>query len=122
MVPVWDAERDIIRKVAVSATNLVPNMGQFLPPSVNGAFWGTKMAPLMRHNFGCCPFCPFGAPFGNYLFHPADLLSLSNIHYLAILYHVARRMGLTSQLQSICSWPDSPEWWPLSGRNIGRIG
>jgi hypothetical protein len=52
MVPVWDADRDIIRKVAVLATNLVPKMGSFLPPSVDAAFLGTKMVPLMRHCFG----------------------------------------------------------------------
>lgn len=37
--------------VAVLATNLVPNMGQFLPPSINGAFLGTKLVPSMRHCF-----------------------------------------------------------------------
>lgn len=31
--------------VAVLVTNLVPNMGQFLPPSINGAYLGTKMVP-----------------------------------------------------------------------------
>ena len=31
--------------VAVLATNLAPNMGQYLPPSANGAFLVTKMEP-----------------------------------------------------------------------------
>lgn len=37
---------------AVLATNLVPYMGSFLPPSTNGAYLGTKMAPSMRHCSG----------------------------------------------------------------------
>jgi hypothetical protein len=35
--------------VAVLNTNMAPNMGQFLPPSVNAAFLDTKMVPSIRH-------------------------------------------------------------------------
>jgi hypothetical protein len=46
--PVRDTELDSI-VVAVLGTNLVPNMGQFLPAWVNAAFLGTKSVPPMRH-------------------------------------------------------------------------
>jgi hypothetical protein len=52
MEPVWDTGRGSCNMVAVLDTNLVPKMGNFLPPSVNAAFLGTKMVPLMRHCFG----------------------------------------------------------------------
>ena len=47
--------------VAVLDTNLAPNMGSYLPPSVNDAFLGTKMVPSMRH---CC--------FGGFLVSKTD--------------------------------------------------
>ena len=46
MAPVWDAYWDDI-SVAVLDTNFVAKMGNFLPPSVNAAFLGTKMVPSM---------------------------------------------------------------------------
>ena len=52
--PIWEPVWDTItgsNMVAVLDTNLVAKMGNFLPPSVNAAFLGTKMVPSMRH---CC--------------------------------------------------------------------
>jgi hypothetical protein len=50
MEPVWDTEWDNVM-VAVLDTNLVPKMGNFLPPSSQCRIVGSKNGALMRH---CC--------------------------------------------------------------------